>query len=112
METAYDLVKKCIQEDSNFQTPCLQPNNFATIGFMKAVIESNLKIGLDIRCISFDYLDFTDILGLNLSYVGRCDNMGELAAKMLMDRIANPQLPRRTEVVQPRLILKGSEKKT
>ena len=110
METAYDLVKKCIQED-RLPDAMFTTNNFATIGFMKAVIESNLKIGLDIRCISFDYLDFTDILGLNLSYVGRCDNMGELAGKMLMDRIANPQLPRRTEVVQPRLILKGSEKK-
>lgn len=110
LEKAYDLVKTCIQEDK-LPDAMFTTNNFATIGFMKAIIEENMQIGKDIRCVSFDYLDFADVLGLNLSYVGRHENMGELACRMLIDRIANPKLPRRTEIVQPHLVLKGSELK-
>ena len=110
METAYHLVKACIQE-RRLPEAMFTTNNFSTIGFMKAVIEHNMKIGEDIRCVSFDYLDFADILGLNLSYVGRYENMGELAGRMLMDRIVSPGLSRRTEIVRPQLFLNGSEKK-
>ena len=110
METAYKLVKECLKEgtvpDAFFTT-----NNFATIGFLKAIIENNMTIGRDIACISFDYIDFADVLGMNLSYVGRHNNMGELAGKLLIDRISNNELPQRIETVQPRLVLNGSEKK-
>ena len=78
LEKAYDLVKTCIQEDK-LPDAMFTTNNFATIGFMKAIIEENMQIGKDIRCVSFDYLDFADVLGLNLSYVGRHENMGELS---------------------------------
>lgn len=108
-KTAYEISKRILDDgkaDAVFPT-----NNYSTIGFLKAVYERNMCIGKDIACISFDYIEFAEAINLHLSYVGRDRNMGILAAEELLQRIRHPQKPINNIITQPRLVLRGSEKR-
>ena len=110
-ETAYKITKEMIDSGDRPEALFLS-NNLTAIGFLKAVFEKNLKLGRDICCIGFDYIDSLEIIDINYSYVEReTMNMGRIAMQMLLERIEQPDLPRREHIIPARLILRGSEKK-
>lgn len=109
-DTAYRLTKACL-EGNDIPDAVFTCNNMSTVGFLKALKERKMEIGRDIGCIGFDFVPIIDMLGIHLSYVGRDDNMGTIAAKMLLERMKNPSTPRREYNIPAKIVLRGSEKK-
>lgn len=116
IECGYDLAKKVITMDDP-PTAIFSFNNVMTMGCIKAFREMNIKIPDDMAFIGFDDIDFINIMNLGMSVIDRPTyQMGEIAMKMLVERIneeKDPDIPKAPvkEVILPtKLILRGSEK--
>lgn len=109
-QKAYELARQMIASGNMPQAVFLS-NNLTSLGFIKAIFEVKMRLGKDICCIGFDHVDAFDILNIGFSYVERDTiNMGRMAMHMLMDRIAQPDLPRREHIISASLMLRGSER--
>lgn len=86
-------------------------NNMMTLGCLRYLTEQGLRIGNDISLIGFDDIAPLRDVAFNLSVVDRSESeMGQIAMRMMMDRLKNPEAECETEIVPVRLILRGSEK--
>jgi DNA-binding LacI/PurR family transcriptional regulator len=84
-------------------------NNLMTLGGLKAVHESGLRIPEHISLIGFDDMDWAASLQPPLSVIAQpAFEMGERAASALLERIREPGLPPRKFLLQTELILRAS----
>lgn len=91
-------------------TAILSCNNLMTIGLLEGIHTSSFRIGANLGVIGFDDLPIATLMDPNLTVVSRPMNeMGECAANMLIQRIQNPNQAKRTVIMTPQLIVRGSE---
>jgi len=84
-------------------------NNLMTLGGLKALHESRVKIPEQISLIGFDDMDWAPSLQPPLTVVAQpAYEMGEKAAQALLERIHEPGLPTKTTVLQTHLIVRDS----
>jgi len=108
-EVGYEPAKRLLSATKDF-TALACFNDTAAIGAVRALHDSGLMVPRDVSVIGFD-----DIVGAqfhvpSLTTIRQPLNaMGRLAAKILLDRIANPGKEyARTILVKPRLIVRES----
>jgi LacI family transcriptional regulator len=107
--SGYQLGKRLL-EMPDPPTAILSSNNLMTIGLLETIHNSNFQIGTDVGVIGFDDLPIATLMKPNLTVVSRpMREMGECAADMLMQRIQNPEMAKRTVIMTPHLIVRGSE---
>jgi LacI family transcriptional regulator len=107
--SGYQLGKQLL-ELSDPPTAILSCNNLMTIGLLEKIRTSSFKLGVDLGLIGFDDLPIATLMHPNLTVVSRPMNeMGECAANMLIQRIQNPAHSKRTVIMSPHLIVRGSE---
>jgi LacI family transcriptional regulator len=88
----------------------LSCNNLMTMGLLEAINASGLQIGKDIAVVGFDDIPIATLMNPKLTVVSRpMQEMGEWAAKLLLDRIHNPDAAVRQILMRPHLIVRGSE---
>ena len=110
-QTAYKITKDMIAS-GDLPDAIFLSNNLTAIGFLKAIFEEKFQLSRDICCIGFDKVEALNILNINYSYIERdAVNMGRMTIQMLLDRMANPSLPRREYIIPATLVLNGSEKR-
>lgn len=110
-ETAYKLMKKCI-ESKDIPEAILTCNNRTTLGFISALREYKIRLGEDIAAIGIDRIKILDVLGYNLSYINRDTiKMGKIAMYKLLERFKEPNKERETTILSFDIVLKGSEKR-
>lgn len=110
-ETAYYLAKKLLAE-KELPDAVLLCNNKTSTGFIRAALEGKVVIGQDIACIGFDYVEIADVVFNNFSYLERdATNMGRAAARFLLEKIESGNQSCSEHILQPHLVLKGSQKK-
>ena len=77
-------------------TALITHNNLMCIGAYKALKDLNIKIPQDVSLIGFDDFDFADYLEPSLTLIDRpLKTMGEIAGKMLIERIEGNTAGRR-----------------
>lgn len=80
-----------------------------TLGALQAIYEEGLEIPDDISLITFDDFDFAPFLRVPLSAVAQPrELMGEMATKMLVDLINNPEHEPKRVALKPLLIPRKS----
>jgi DNA-binding LacI/PurR family transcriptional regulator len=90
-------------------TAVLIANNLMTLGGLKAIHESGVKIPEQISLIGFDDMDWAPSLQPPLSVVAQpAYEMGEKAAIALLERIREPGLPPRKILLKTELIMRES----
>lgn len=111
MDKAYEISKEIFRR-GDLPDAIYTCNNRTTLGFLKAANECGIQIGKDIALIGNDKIDIIEILGKSISCVYR-DNyeMGRMAARLLNERIACPDLERHIQTIPFHVCLAGSEKK-
>lgn len=110
LEKAYELTMKMIAE-GDLPEAMVTTNNLTSIGFIKAMIENNIKIGEDIAVIGIDHVPILDVLGFRFSCVSRDTvEMGRAAMKMLLNRMKSADNHRNIQIIPCELKLNGSEK--
>jgi LacI family transcriptional regulator len=107
--SGYQLGKQLLELPTP-PTAILSCNNLMTIGLLEMIHSSSFQVGVDIGVIGFDDLAIATLMKPNLTVVSRpTREMGECAANMLIQRIQNPTLSKRTVIMSPHLIVRGSE---
>ena len=107
--SGYQLGKRLLELPTP-PTAILSSNNLMTIGLLEMVHNSSFQVGRDVGVIGFDDLPIATLMKPNLTVVSRpMREMGECAANMIMQRIQNPTLSKRTVIMSPHLIVRGSE---
>lgn len=107
--SGYQLGKQLL-DLPNPPTAIISCNNLMTIGLLEMIHTSSFQIGVDLGVIGFDDLPIATLMHPNLTVVSRpMREMGECAANMLMQRIQNPTQSKRTVIMSPHLIVRGSE---
>lgn len=110
-DTAYDLMKQMIAS-GDLPDAMVTTNNRTSMGFLKAMVEAGITVGKDIAVVGIDLIPTLDALGFHFSCVSRdTEEMGKMAMRLLMRRMAEPDGNRNIWVVPCKLELKGSESK-
>jgi len=79
-------------------------NDLLALGAMRALRERGLEVPDDVAVTGMDDTDLAQMSTPALTSVSLgSEERGRLAARMLLDRLADPSLPARRVVVQPRL---------
>jgi LacI family transcriptional regulator len=90
-------------------TAIVAGNNLSTICAMRAIRERRLRIPQDIALVGFDDFDWADLFEPRLTLIAQpVAQIGEKAARMLVERIADRSLPPRTVRLEPSLVLRES----
>ena len=78
-------------------TALVAGNNLATIGIMTALRSRGLRVPKDISVVGFDDFEWADCFEPRLTLVAQpCEEIGRLAAELLINRIADPTGEKRT----------------
>jgi LacI family transcriptional regulator len=88
-------------------------SNLISLGVMRALAEERLRIPADISLVSFDDQPYSDHLAAPMTAVAqRCVEMGQIAVKLLFDRIQSPDRVGQGGILLPTsLVVRGSVRK-
>lgn len=84
-------------------------NNLSTVGAMRGIRESGLKVPDDIVLVGIDDFEWADSFEPRLTVIAQpCQNIGEQAAAMMQARIDDPTAEPKTVRLAPELIVRNS----
>jgi LacI family transcriptional regulator len=84
-------------------------NDLSAIGAMKAVMEAGLRIPQDVAFVGCGNLRYAEYLKVPLTSIDHStQEMGQLAAKLVLDLIRMPDQPPRVTLMEPKLIVRQS----
>lgn len=87
-------------------------NNLLTIGALRAIYERGLRIPDDIAVAGFDEMDWMFLVKPALTVVMQPTyEMGQRAAELLLERIADPERPPQAVVLQPTIKVRESSRR-
>jgi len=90
-------------------TAVLIANNLMTLGALQTIHQRNLLIPDDLALVGFDDTPWNIAMQTPLTVVAQPTyQLGEFAARMLIDRIKNPHLPKQKIMLQAELIIRDS----
>jgi LacI family transcriptional regulator len=101
-----------VLQDNERPTAVFCENDLLALGAMRAVFDNNLKVPEDISVIGIDNIAFS---GYGIPRLTTIDTsryrLGTLATEMIFDRIKDPLLPRRRQILNPEIIVRESTAK-
>ena len=90
-------------------TAILCANDFLAAGAIKYLAQQKIRVPEDVAVIGIDNTDLAPILNPTLTSVDfKAEYRGELAAKYLLERLENPELPPRQVKIEPELVIRES----
>lgn len=108
LESGYALTRSLL-ETTEHPLALFIANNLMTIGALNAIHEMGLAIPNDVAVIGFDDLPWANSLNPPLTTVSQpAFEIGVHAAELLLNRLAFPDRPARTVVLEADLIIRAS----
>ena len=90
-------------------TALITANNGMTVGAMRALGETGLRVPDDIALVGFDDFPWANWFSPRLTVIAQpCADIGSLAARLLLRRIADPDVPPETHRLPPRFVHRDS----
>lgn len=84
-------------------------NDQLAAGVMKFCVDNEIDIPSDIALIGIDNIELASLLRPTLTSVDlRAEERGQIAANLMLNRLANPDRPSKQIEVQPRLVIRQS----
>ncbi len=109
MGTAYELAKTFIHRQEELPTAMVISNDIAAHGFMSCCLEAGLEIPQMMSVVSFDNIRFSSAGTAPLTTIdAHVDDMGRIAADLMVDRIRRPNKDTDRIVLSPRLVERKS----
>ena len=104
MQDSYEVAKEWI-ECGRLAKAMFFGNGSLAKGFIKACLEKGLRLGEDVYCVGFDYVDILEMLPLKYAFLDRdAVNMGRIATKMLMDHFTQDIATRREYIIPASIV--------
>lgn len=108
-QTGYETTKRLLQSVNPRPTAIFASNDLAAFGAIDAARESGLHVPEDISIIGFDDIPQASLVYPKLTTVRQpLEQMGNIAVKMLLERIEVPSLPPQRVVLATQLIIRDS----
>lgn len=80
-------------------------NNHMTIGTLRALRRMGLKVPRDLALCVFDHFDWADLIEPRLTAIAQpLEEIGARAVSLLVDRVADPNRPLQTVLLEPTLV--------
>lgn len=109
LESSYEITKSMILSH-NLPTAFIGITNMLSMGCLKALYEYNISIPEEIAFIGYDRITLYEVLNLNLTLAEKnAREMGERAAKLMIDKLAGIPTPH-TTILNPAFSIRGSER--
>ena len=90
-------------------TAVISANNLMTLGALQAIYECKLHIPADIAIVGFDDMAWANSLNPPLTTIAQpTEELGALAAQLVLDRINDPSRPYRHVILDTHLIVRES----
>ena len=81
---------------ANPPTALVASNNLMALGALRALKDRGLRVPNDIALVAFDEFEWTDLFQPRLTTIAQpCQEIGEMAVKLMLERIADPDAPPR-----------------
>jgi len=107
-EGGYQALKQLMQVDDP-PTAIFSCNDLMAIGAMHAAHDLGREVPAELSVVGFDDIRFASFINPPLSTIHQPKyEMSTLAAKMLLERIQNPDMKVRRQVLKPRLVIRRS----
>lgn len=108
IESGYAGTEKILAADSSV-TAIYAFNDLMAYGIYQCLKDRGIRIPDRMSVVGFDDIFFSKMLYVPLTSVALpIRQMGERAVQLLIERVANRELPRRCDVLEPRLIIRES----
>lgn len=108
-QTGYESTKKLLQNRHSVPTAIFASNDLSAFGAMDAARECGFKIPDDISIIGFDDIPQAALVYPKLTTVQQpLDQMGQVAVKMLIELIENPDHPSQSMRLPTQLVIRDS----
>ena len=102
----YDATKELLRRGIEFDA-VFANNDLIAMGCIRALYEKGIKVPSDVSVIGFDDIEVTEIFIPALSTIKQPRfKMGKRVAKIVIDRINNPDAPNAGEVFIPELVVR------
>lgn len=106
--SGYDNTAALVREHPEL-TALFIENNMMSLGALAALHDGGIRIPSQMAVVGFDDLPWAAILNPPLTVIAQATaEIGNRAAAMLLERIAQPDLPARTEILSTTLRVRGS----
>jgi DNA-binding LacI/PurR family transcriptional regulator len=90
-------------------TAVFAASNLLTLGALQAIHEADLAIPGDIAIVGFDEMSWAMSLRPPLTTVAQpANDVGRTSAELLLERLRNPDQPRKQIVLETQLIVRAS----
>ena len=109
METAYEVAKASLSGRKNLMTAMVVSNDLAAFGLMSYFSEAGIRIPEDMSLVSFDNTRLSHAGIIPLTTIdAHVEDMGRIAAELMVRRIQDPASERQRVVLDPKLIVRNS----
>lgn len=109
METAYQLAKEFVMDLANRPTAMIMSNDLSAHGFMAYFQEVGIEIPKMLSVVSFDNIRFMSAGSIPLTTIDpHVNEMGHIAADLIVERIKNPTKENERVILSPVLIERKS----
>ncbi len=83
-----------------------------TVGVLRAIRQEGLHIPRDIALVAYGEVPWADLAVCPLTVVEqRVEELGQAAGRLLVNRLANRNLPRQEVILRPRLVVRESHRR-
>lgn len=107
-EIAYSQVQKLLRAGRRF-TAIVCFNDIAALGAIRAIIDAGLRIPRDVSVVGFDDIAVAVFATPSITTIRQpLQQMGETAARILLDRLRNQRKHRAEIAVEPELMVRES----
>jgi len=90
-------------------TAVFAATDLLAVGALSAAAGRSVGVPSQLSLVGYDNTYLGQIRHLSLTTVGPVSrDVGKRAAELLLERMAEPRLPQRTEVLPPHLVVRGS----
>lgn len=111
METGYELADSFFKNPSR-PTGLVIANDLMALGFIDGCFEHNINIPDELSVVSFDNISFSKMSKIGLTTVcQQVTKMGETAARLMAERIENPDAECKKIILEPELIIRNTTKR-
>lgn len=106
--SGFEAMKSLI-DSGRTPTAVVAANDILTVGALSAADEQRISVPSQLSLIGYDNTYLAGIRHLSLTSVDPVSrDVGIHAAQLLLERIADPSLPQRTQVLTPKLVVRNS----
>ena len=109
VEDGAKTMEEVLSSSDQPPTAVFAGNDLNALGAMNAIRDSGRAVPADISVIGFDDIALASWRGIDLTTVNQpTAQMGELAARMLTRRIADPGVPAQRVQIEPALVIRST----